>query len=186
MATNTSLKNQLMARSISAKKIVKSEAAAKIVNPKAARPVFKMGNKAYVQLALKTGLYKTLNVIEVYDGQLKYWDPVTEKLIIDTEAKAGRGVIGYAAYFELFNGFKKCVYVTRVSLENRKSRQQEGDTNYKKIVLREMLLKWGILSLDTQNTYVPELNEEVLLYKPLLKDEEVLSVTAEEKASFEA
>jgi recombination protein RecT len=128
-------------------------------------------------------MYKTLNVMEVFNGQLKLWDPVTEQLIIDTEGKISNAVIGYAGYFELFNGFKKCVYFTRSSLKNRKQRRVEHDNNYKKIVLRDMLLKWGILSMDTQQAYVPELHEEVLLYKPLLKEEDVYSLANEESGN---
>jgi recombination protein RecT len=181
MATNMSLKNQLKARGIMARKIVNSEASVKAAsNINLTKPAFKLGSKAYVQLALRTGLYKTLNVIEVYCGQLRFWDPVTEKLIIDIEAKSGKAIIGYAGYFELFNGFKKCVYVTKSSLENRGKRLGWNSANYKRIVLKEMLSKWGILSLDTQKAYVPELNEEVLLYKPLLKEEDVYSLVPQE------
>jgi recombination protein RecT len=181
MATNMSLKNQLKARSVMGKEIVNSEVS---VNPapktNLTKPAFKLGSKAYIQLALKTGLYKTLNVIEVYSGQLKYWDPVTEKLIIDIEAKTGKAVIGYAGYFELFNGFKKCVYVTKSSMENRGKTLGWNGANYKKAVLKEMLSKWGILSLDTHSAYVPELHEEVLLYKPLLKEEDIYSLIPKE------
>jgi recombination protein RecT len=188
MATNNSLKNQLKARRIMVKGLMENEVmvnqdlgvAAGAENlpvvENSVRPAFKLGYKAYIQLALKTGMYKTLNVMEVFNGQLKFWDPVTEQLIIDPEAKISNAIIGYAGYFELFSGFKKCVYFTRDSLVNRRKRRVEGDINYKKIVLKDMLSKWGILSLDTQQAYVPELHEEVLLYKPLLKEEDIYSL----------
>jgi recombination protein RecT len=193
MATNNSLKNQLKARRFMVKGLVENEVMVKqelgvaagaenlSVVENAVRPAFKLGYKAYMQLALKTGMYKTLNVVEVFNGQLKSWDPVTEQLIIDPEAKISCAIIGYAGYFELFSGFKKCVYFTRDSLVNRKKRRVEGDINYKKIVLKDLLSMWGILSLDTQKAYVPELHEEVLPYKPLLKDEDIYSLKAEEE-----
>jgi recombination protein RecT len=173
MATNKSLKNLLKSRRNIAIELVNSEAVKVSGVSTSEKPNLKLGYKAYIQLALKTGLYKTLNVIEVFNGQLKHWDPVTEQLIIDPEAKVSKAVVGYAAYFELFRGFKKCIYITKSSLENSSKRRAAGDTNYKKIVLKDMLLKWGILSLDTESAYSPELHEEVLLYKPLLKEEEI-------------
>ena len=71
---------------------------------------FQLGYRGYVQLALRTGQYKSINVIEVYEGELKKWNRLTEELEIDFDARVSDAVIGYAAYFELVNGFKKTVY----------------------------------------------------------------------------
>ena len=74
---------------------------------------FILGYKGYVQLALRTGQYKSINVIEVHEGELNEWNPLTEELQIDFEQKKSDAIIGYAGCFELLNGFKKSTYWTR-------------------------------------------------------------------------
>lgn len=128
---------------------------------------FQLGYKGYVQLALRTGQYKSINVIEVHEGELISWNPLTEELIIDFEKKKSDAVIGYAGYFELINGFKKSTYWTKEQIikhKNKFSRSDFGwkndfDAMAKKTVLRNMLSKWGILSIEMQNAYVADQNQ---------------------------
>ena len=71
---------------------------------------FQMGWKGYVQLALRTGQYKRINVTEVYENQFKSFNRLTEELIADFD-KIGEGeIVGYASYFSLLNGMEKMTY----------------------------------------------------------------------------
>lgn len=122
---------------------------------------FQLGYRGYIQLALRTGQYKSINVIEVYEGELKKWNRLTEELEIDFDGKTSDVVIGYAAYFELVNGFRKTVYWTKEQVEKHRQKYSKTDYAWKenwdamamKTVLRNMLAKWGILSIEMQNAF---------------------------------
>ncbi|MNR93432.1 recombination and repair protein RecT [compost metagenome] len=135
--------------------------------PYAGKATFQMGYKGYIQLALRTGKYKYINVLEIYEGELKGWNRLTEKLEIDFEAKKSDAVIGYAGYFELVNGFIKTVYWTAEDIKAHKEKFSKSDFGWKrdyhamakKTVLRNMLSKWGILSIEMQNAYTEEVKQ---------------------------
>lgn len=124
---------------------------------------FQVGYKGFIQLALRTGQYQKLNVIPVYDGQLKRFNPLTEDIelnfdepIVDGEKK----IIGYAFYMRLINGFEKTIYWTRKEVEEHGKRfsktynngpwKTDFDAMAKKTVLKNSLTKWGILSVEMQ------------------------------------
>ena len=125
---------------------------------------FQLGYKGYVQLALRTGQYKAINVIEVHEGELIEWNPLTEELKIDFNQKKSDAVIGYAGYFELINGFKKSTYWTKEQIEKHRQKFSKSDFGWKKdfdamakkTVLRNMLSKWGILSIEMQTAYTAD------------------------------
>lgn len=125
---------------------------------------FQLGYKGYVQLALRTGQYKSINVIEVHEGELIEWNPLTEELKIDFSKKKSDAIIGYAGYFELLNGFKKSTYWTKEQITKHKNKFSKSDFGWKKdfdamakkTVLRNMLSKWGILSIEMQNAYTAD------------------------------
>lgn len=126
---------------------------------------FILGYKGYIQLAQRSGQYKALNAIEIYEGQLIEWNPLTEEFQFDYNAKQSDQVIGYVGFFELLNGFKKTVYWTKQEVEAHRIKHVKGfdktkltgawKENYDamaiKTVLRNMLAKWGILSVEMQN-----------------------------------
>lgn len=134
------------------------------VVPYGNRAQFQLGYKGYVQLALRTGQYKAINVIEVHEGELIEWNPLTEELKIDFTQKKSDAVIGYAGYFELINGFKKSTYWTKEQIEKHKQKFSKSDFGWKKdfdamarkTVLRNMLSKWGILSIEMQTAYTAD------------------------------
>lgn len=78
---------------------------------------FQLGYKGYIQLAIRSGQYKKINVIEVRDGEFIDYDIFNEeygfKPIKDYEVRKKTPVIGYYAMFEYLNGFKKSVYMTK-------------------------------------------------------------------------
>lgn len=127
---------------------------------------FQLGYKGYVQLALRTGQYKGINVIEIHKGELKEWNPLTEELKVDFTAKESDEIIGYAGYFELINGFRKTTYWTKEQIMKHKAKYSKSDFGWskdfdgmaKKTVLRNMLSKWGILSIEMQTAYTADLS----------------------------
>lgn len=75
---------------------------------------FVLGYKGYIQLALRTGQYRRLNVVAVKEGELIRYNAFSEELVCnwieDDERRANLKTIGYAARFEYMNGFEKVIY----------------------------------------------------------------------------
>lgn len=133
---------------------------------------FILGYKGYLQLAIKTGVYKKINVIAIKEGELNYFDPLNEEIqvniIKDYEAREKAEAIGYYAYLEYMNGFRKALYWSRSQMENHalkyslsyKKDIQKGtkysywSNNFEemayKTMLRQLLSKWGNLNPEMQ------------------------------------
>lgn len=128
-----------------------------------------VSDKGIIQLAVRSGQFKTLNVTDVREGELEEFDLLsgTMKFV----AKADRDnlpVIGYVAHFELVNGFKKSLYMTNSQIEGhavkysqtyssrderiRKSSMwaKEFDMMAKKTVLKLLLSRYAPLSVEMQ------------------------------------
>ena len=135
------------------------------VVPYGTKAQFQMGYKGYIQLALRTGQYKAINVVEIREGELINWNPLSEEVEIDFIQKKSDKVIGYAGYFKLLNGFEKTVYWSKEEIEIHAKKfsktysfkngvwQTDFDSMAKKTVLRNLLSKWGILSIEMQKAY---------------------------------
>lgn len=78
---------------------------------KVQEPVFQMGYKGYIQLAMRTGQYKTINADKVYEGEISSFDKLTGKLCLNGTPTSDK-IVGYFAYIELLNGFNKTFYMT--------------------------------------------------------------------------
>lgn len=129
---------------------------------------FQVGYKGLIQLCIRTGQYKTMNVSEVYEGELKNYNRITGEIELDITAKVSDKVIGYVAFFRLINGFEKYLYLTREEVErhgkrysksfaNPKGRwQQDFDAMARKTVLKMLLSKYGIMSIDLQRAVVAD------------------------------
>ena len=132
---------------------------------------FVLGYKGYVQLALRSGYYKHLNVIAVKAGELVRFDPLTEEVEInlnpDELARENSASIGYLATFEYLNGFRKTIYWSRDKMEAHALRYSKGyaakkgytfwekdfDAMAFKTMLRQLISKWGIMSIDLQTAF---------------------------------
>lgn len=132
---------------------------------------FQLGYKGYVQLALRSGYYKRLNVFAVKEGELKKWDPIMEELVIqmipDEEIREKTATIGYCATFTYTNGFTKTLYWSRSKMEQHALRYSKGyaarkgytfwekdfDAMAYKTLLRQLISKWGIMSIELQNAF---------------------------------
>lgn len=147
------------------------------------RATFQLGYKGYIQLALRTAQYRAMNVIELHEGELESWNPLTEELSIDFNSKLSDAIVGYAGYFELLNGFKKSVYWSREQIEKHRKKFSKSDFGWnkdfdamaKKTVIRNMLSKWGILSIEMQKAYSEEINTESKLQQPVFNEDESLT-----------
>lgn len=85
-----------------------------LISPECVNAQFVLGYKGYIQLAVRSGMYRKIIVQEIKDGELIGWNPLTEEfdaLIIDNEEKRDKTeTIGYYAMFEYIDGFKKTMY----------------------------------------------------------------------------
>lgn len=131
------------------------------------RASFQLGYKGFIQLALRTGQYKAINAVPVHEGELIEFNPLTEEIKLDFTAKKSDVVIGYAGFFELLNGFKKSVYWTMAEIEAHRKKfsktamvwNSDFDAMATKTVIKNMLSKWGILSIDMQTAMKTDENE---------------------------
>lgn len=154
---------------------------------KGATAVFVLGYKGYIQLAIRSGYYRKLNVLAIKDGELVYFDPLTEdieiNLINDDTVREAAETTGYYAMFEYQNGFRKAMYWSKEKmlahadkyspafkaekyqqLLSGKISQSEAwkyssfwykdfDGMAYKTMLRQLISKWGIMSIEMQDAY---------------------------------
>lgn len=157
---------------------------------------FVLGYKGYIQLAIRSGYYKKINVIAIKEGEFVKYDPLTEELFVnliaDDEVREATPTVGYYAMFELTNGFMKTLYWSKkkmlihadkyskafslngqggkcpkVSYEDfcagnfpKSEMWKYSSFWYKdfdgmafKTMLRQLISKWGIMSIDMQTAY---------------------------------
>lgn len=157
---------------------------------------FILGYKGYLQLAIRSGNYKKINVMEIKEGELVSFNPFDEEIVLnpiqDVDEREAAKTIGYYAMFEYTNGFKKTIYWSKkqmlryadrysaafslnatsgrypkVSFEDYEAgRYDKGDEwlyssfwykdfdgMAKKTMLRQLISKWGIMSVDMQQAF---------------------------------
>lgn len=167
---------------------------------------FQMGYKGYIQLAIRSGQYKRLNVLAIKEGELIKYDPLLEeievKLIEDEEVRENAKTIGYYATFEYVNGFRKSLYWSKkkmithadrysqafskdakeVTVRGEKKRKvsfeeyeagkypkgddwmyssfwyKDFDAMAYKTMLRQLISKWGIMSVEMERAYVKDMS----------------------------
>lgn len=78
---------------------------------------FQLGYKGLLQLAMRSGVFKNLNTAEIHEGELKSYNRITGEIELEENADTTGAVIGYVAYMELTNGFRKMFYMTRAEVE---------------------------------------------------------------------
>lgn len=125
-------------------------------------PQFQLGFRGLVQLAQRSGQYRYINADAVYEGEKVIYDRITGMLKIEGEATSDKP-IGYFAYFQLLNGFEKCVYWTREKVEAHAKRYSKAwsksdspwhtsfDAMALKTVLKSIISKYGIMSVEFVN-----------------------------------
>ena len=151
---------------------------------------FQIGFKGYIQLAMRTGQYKKINAVPIYENQFISWSPMSEDLILSDIEGEGE-IIGYAAFFQLLNGFEKTMFwrydkmlkhadefsqaFNATALQKLKDGEIPQDQLWKfssywyknfdemalKTMLRQLLSKYGILSEEMQSAY--ESDQQVIV-----------------------
>ena len=159
---------------------------------------FQIGYKGYIQLAMRSGYYKKLNVTAVKEGEFVSWEPLTEEVKInfieDPDEREHCETIGYCGYFEYLNGFRKMVYWTKGQVEIHADKYapaykladhkrllkgkvpqkdlwefssfwyKDFDMMGLKTVVRQLLSKWGSMSVDMQVAFEYDLKSEGMTF----------------------
>lgn len=152
---------------------------------------FILGAKGYKQLAIRSGQYKDIDFIEVREGEYLGRDEETGKqlfkFIQDDEEREEKPIIGYLAYFELLNGFRKQLYWSKTKMEKHADRYSKAFNlaDYKKLqagqipekdmwkyssywyadfdgmaektLYRQLISKYGVMSIDMQEAYTKDM-----------------------------
>lgn len=169
---------------------------------------FQMGYKGYIQLAIRSGQYRRINVLAIKEGELTYFDPLNEEikvsLMVDRwDEREGAQTIGYYAMFELVNGFRKAMYWSKkqmlyhadkysqafskdakeITIKGKKKIKvsfadfeagkipagdewlyssfwyQNFDGMAYKTMLRQLISKWGVMSIEMQRAFDADMAE---------------------------
>jgi len=140
---------------------------------------FQMGYKGYIQLAMRSGQYKDLDVMDIREGEYKGKDKFTGKPVIefieDDDEREELPIVGYFAYFELLNGFRKSLYWSKAKMEKHAMQYSKGyasdvkkgnqytfwskDFNGMayKTMLRQLLSKWAVMSIEMQTAMTTDM-----------------------------
>lgn len=132
------------------------------------KAVLIIGYKGLIQLAIRSGQYKTIGVRPVHKGEWIGLDKHGEDLFKFDHQHDLDEVVGYYAWIELANGFEKTIYWTVEQCEKHGKRYSKSygngsdtdlwgkdfDTMSMKTVLKQLISKWGIMSVDIQKAVV--------------------------------
>lgn len=152
---------------------------------------FQMGAKGYKQLAIRSGQYKDLDFIEVREGEYLGRDEETGKqkfkFISNDAERENRPIVGYLAYFELLNGYRKQIYWSKEKMLNHADKYSKAfnKKDYEKVIAglipekdmwkyssywyadfdgmaektlyRQLISKHGVMSIDMQEAYVKDM-----------------------------
>lgn len=158
-----------------------------LLSPEVVKAQFVLGYKGYIQLALRSGAYADLDVMDIKQGEYLGKDPMTGKprfsFIEDDNERDMLETIGYMAYFEYLNGFRKVVYWSREKMLSHADKYspafsakafqdiQDGkiaekdmwryssfwyknfDDMAKKTLLRHIISRWGVMSIEMQTAF---------------------------------
>lgn len=151
-------------------------------------PTFITGYKGLIQLAMRTGQYRTINADVVFEGEIGRVDKLSGTISFDGQKKSDK-VIGYFAHFELLNGFKKTLYMSvedmaeyakryspsiprNVSVQDLITKATSGEVGKQvgwmgnfndmamKTCMRRLLGKYGYLSVEMQGAMAEEIESE--------------------------
>ena len=141
------------------------------------KATFVLGWKGYYQLALRSGQYKNIDAVAIKEGELKSYNPITGEIelepIMDPREREKAKTIGYYAFFELLNGFRKEMYWSKERMEEHALKYSKGykakkgytfwergaegfDAMALKTMIRQLIGKYGIMSIEMQKGYVAD------------------------------
>lgn len=154
----------------------------RLIRPESVTAQFVLGYKGYIQLALRSGQYKDLDVMVIKQGEYLGKDPETGKakfqFVEDDDQRDALPTVGYMAYFEYLNGFRKVLYWSKEKMMthadtyskafSRKNYEdlmagkvpesemwryssfwyKNFDDMAKKTLLRQLISRWGVMSIE--------------------------------------
>lgn len=141
---------------------------------------FQIGYKGFIQLAQRSGQFKTISAAPIYDGQLVEQNPLTG-FVFDFTQKKSDSVIGYAAHFSLLNGFEKTLFMSVDDLKKHGAKfsqtfkkgyglwKDDFDSMAQKTVIKLLLSKFAPLSVDMQRAVITD--------QSIVNDAETIDVT---------
>lgn len=166
------------------------------------KPQLQIGWKGFVQLAQRSGQFRTINCTDVKAGEIKNIDRLSGEIdfewIQNDEERLKTKTIGYVAYFELLNGFRKTFYMTKAELDVHAKKYSQTykkgfgvwkdnfDVMARKTVIKLLLNRFAPLSVDMQKAI--ELDQadadgQYIDIKPVLEIEEAeLGESEEDRA----
>lgn len=152
---------------------------------------FQLGWHGYYQLAIRSGQYKDLDVIEIKEGEYLGRDKLTGKqrfeFIENESERLSKPTIGYLGYFELLNGYRKQIYMSKEEMEKHADTYSKAFSleAYKKLkagqipekemwkyssywykdfdgmafktILRRLISKYGVMSIEMQEAYTKDM-----------------------------
>lgn len=130
---------------------------------------FQLGYRGYIQLAIRTGQYRYINVTEIFEGELDFHNKLTSEIVIKPENKKSDKIVGYAAYFKLVSGYEHAeywdaetvdVHAKRYSQAYRSGRDTPWKTDFEamacKTVIKSLLSHWGPMSVQMQRAVIED------------------------------
>lgn len=130
--------------------------------PYSGKAQFQIMARGFVQLALRSGQYQTMNAVEVHEGEIVSRNRLTGEIVFDPEGKKSDKIVGFLFYFKLKSGFEKYTYmsVEEAQAHGKRYSKSYGSDHSKwktdfnamalKTVVKQGLSKWGPLSTEMQ------------------------------------
>lgn len=193
--------------------IGKTKSGAKIYEKEIPEAQFILGYKGYIQLAIRSGQYQRLNVTEIKEGELNYYNPLTEELqvnlIQDFALRDETETIGYFASFRYINGFEKSIYWSKDQMLSHADNFSKAfnltdynrllngqipqkdmwkyssfwyknfDDMAKKTMLRQLISKWGIMSIEMQQAFENDSFDNSMLQEKIIEKKVELTSKSE-------
>lgn len=128
---------------------------------------FQIGYKGFIQLAQRSGQFKTISAAPIYEGQLVEQNPLTG-FVFDFSKKSSDVIIGYAAHFALLNGFEKTLFMSVDEMKKHGMKfsqtfkkgyglwKDDFDSMAQKTVIKLLLSKFAPLSVEMQKAVVTD------------------------------
>ena len=178
-------------------------------------PTFVPGYRGYIQLAMRTGQYRTINADFVYEGEMRKVSKLTGEIALDGEKKSDK-IIGYFCYFELLNGFNKTLFMSvedmaayalryspsfkgnkkpsadaliKLAQANQPSSKVGWEGNFNdmalKTVIRRLLSKYGYLSVEMQNALSRDVEDAQMSRNDLISENANVQAIELDNAQYE-
>lgn len=150
------------------------------------KATFQLGWKGYYQLALRSGQYRNIDAVAIKEGELKKFNPITGEITLDPIddplERERANTVGYYAWFETVNGFKKSMYWPKEKMVAHAEKYSKGYAAHKgytfwekdfdamalKTMYRQLIGKYGIMSIEMQTAY----SNDMTIQPSVIKQEE--------------